>query len=103
MLAHQVDVAVPHARHQNFDVRCFDMAECFGEVGVKTDVLDLFVFDYEPGILDGFASAGDEKVGCYCVCVTLLGVIFGCCSDWDGDLIDVCPVFLEVCCHDDIV
>jgi hypothetical protein len=74
-------------------------AECFGEIDVQADVRDLFVFDYESGILGKFASAGDLEVGCYGVGVTLVGVFFCSCSNWDGDAVDICPVFFEVGCH----
>jgi hypothetical protein len=54
-----MDVTVPHSRYEDFDMCCFDTAECFGEVGVEGDGSDLFVFDYESGNLNGFTSAGD--------------------------------------------
>lgn len=97
---HQVDVAVPHAGHQDFDVGGFDVSEECGDVFAWADVFDRLALDYDARVVDGLASSGNQQVGSDSVhFVFFETLVLGICFCPCREAVDTRPVILDVDSH----
>ena len=62
MYASEMDMAIPHAWHQNSDMGLLEVREVFDGILLTANVFDLAIFHDDASILDGIAFAGYEEV-----------------------------------------